>query len=629
MSFNFISTRPYSEITYQEENMSSLIKNQIEEDILIIQENWGYLDNNLKKKEYAFNYWVLSRLYDIDEELIPEMVTDYNDKSIDCFVHYPDSKELFIIQNKYYSEDTLLKRNDVSDFLVSPLVSLNDNKYTRSKELQKIYNSIKDDSEYKIHLHFFVSNNKRSMDADYAIKNFNTTPPVKISPFLRSSIFYLDDIKNLYYGESFKDDITFNYSIKTKVKSNTLRILPEEHDMPDMSKAYFVLTPVYQLFEMYKSSISKNYKLFEDNIREYLGKNSINTGIINTLKDKNDRANFFYYNNGITIICSKIDTSTPNTLKLIQPQIVNGCQTVNSIYEVLNDCPDKDLMEEFKQTFVMVKILLFDEKTKIQKGDKFYKDIVKFNNKQNSINENAFGAKKKVFEKMQSEFENRGFLLMVKPSDKNKFKEKYSSDSELNQITAISNKYTEKIGLSAKSLSDILIPLDKLIQVYMAFVKDEQFAYNKKNAVLNQTSDIYKDYSLKMVETLTHDNLIRLYLIYLKAEKRRAASDDKKTPIPYYLVGFLGRFIKNKKKQNTTLNELFESNNKVFAKLFDYLEKLTNRYKKSYIDSLSSEYNMMIKKPIDEKVLSKEIDILNDIIVDSDAELKKYFESLY
>jgi hypothetical protein len=38
---------------------------------------------------------------------------------------------------------------------------------------------------------------------------------------------------------------------------------------------------------------------------------------------------------------------------------------------------------------------------------------------------------------------------------------------------------------------------------------------------------------------------------------------------------------------------------------------------------------MMIKKPIDEKVLSKEIDILNDIIVDSDAELKKYFESLY
>lgn len=132
-----------------------------------------------------------------------------------------------------------------------------------------------------------------------------------------------------------------------------------------------------------------------------------------------------------------------------------------------------------------------------------------------------------------------------------------------------------------------------------------------------------------MVETLTHDNLIRLYLIYLKAEKRRAASDDKKTPIPYYLVGFLGRFIKNKKKQNTTLNELFESNNKVFAKLFDYLEKLTNRYKKSYIDSLSSEYNMMIKKPIDEKVLSKEIDILNDIIVDSDAELKKYFESLY
>ena len=56
--------------------------------------------------------------------------------------------------------------------------------------------------------------------------------------------------------------------------------------------------------------------------------------------DSEDRKNFFYYNNGITIVCSHMSSSrtTPSGLQfeVNNPQVVNGCQTVSTIYEALN-----------------------------------------------------------------------------------------------------------------------------------------------------------------------------------------------------------------------------------------------------------------------------------------------------
>jgi len=609
-------------------NIMEQFREQIAEDIKLIQKDWIDLDHNIRKNEYAFNYWVLSRLYDVDEQLIPDMITEYNDKSIDCYVHYEDSKELFIIQNKYYGETVVTARNAVNDFLLAPLICLYENNYKKSKELQKIFNSIKGDPEYKIHLHFNVTNTKRGLDSQQSIKNINNNPPIKINAFIHAEIHYLDNICDLYYGLSFKDNKSFNFTIKTKVRGTTLRILPEQYELHEMSQAYYILTPVSQLYSMYKKSIDIKYPLFEENIREYLGKNTINKEIINTLKSKTDRSNFFYYNNGITIICSKVGTPSGNSLELFQPQVVNGCQTINSIFEVLDDYTIEEIEEEFRQTFVMVKVLLFDEKTKILKSDKFYKDIVKYNNKQNSINENAFGARKEVFENLQSEFRERGFLLLVKPSDKNIFHKSISDESDLNLLFKKANSYGNPIGIKFNKLTDLFIPLEKLLQVYIAFMKDGYYAFTKKDALLKQTSEIYRDYSLKISETLTYNSLIHLYLIYLKADKSRYASNsiDKKNYIPYYLIGFFGKFFKDKKKADQILNNLFKENNLIFEKLFEYLQKLTTRYKKVFIETSGTEYNIMIKRPIDYKILDKEIETINDIAMDGD--LKKYFESL-
>lgn len=55
-------------------------------------------------------------MYSLDEEMIPSCITDIQDKGIDCFVHYEDTKELYLIQNKYYDANTNVDRNEVSDF---------------------------------------------------------------------------------------------------------------------------------------------------------------------------------------------------------------------------------------------------------------------------------------------------------------------------------------------------------------------------------------------------------------------------------------------------------------------------------------------------------------------------------
>lgn len=130
------------------------------------------MDDKLSNDEYAFNYWILNKIYNIDEEIIPNYVTDINDKGIDCYVHYEDTKELYLIQNKYYSASTVVSRNDVSDFLYTPLKILLKGNYKKSSELQKIFDRAITDSEYKIYLHFYITNDYTSMDIETLFDEF-------------------------------------------------------------------------------------------------------------------------------------------------------------------------------------------------------------------------------------------------------------------------------------------------------------------------------------------------------------------------------------------------------------------------------------------------------------------------
>ncbi|CDA18783.1 abortive phage infection [Ruminococcus sp. CAG:488] len=613
----------------------TLFKEQIQEDINIIKDQWGFVDSNLDNDAYAFNYWILSRIFGLDEEIIPEYITEYSDKGIDCYVHFEENKELYIIQNKYYQDDTAVTRSSVSDFLTSPLTLLKSNRYKKSENLQNIFNKIKDDPDYKICFHFYATTNNKSGDIESLIKDFNNGKH-SISCFVNSSYFDLSSLYELYYGKNYKPDINFEYKLGT-VNKGTFASLREEYGVDGLYEAYYIITPVYEIYKMLLAAEEKGYSIFEKNIREYLGKSSVNNGIVETLRSESERKNFMYYNNGITVICQEVQTPYQDTnrklriLPLVNPQIVNGCQTVSSIKKVLENAGG-NVENEFKNVYVMLKTLVIDNPENTD-NKTFYNNVVKYTNKQNAISDKAFTSNMDVFYRMQEEFLKRGFILLVKPSDNNKFKETLSQ-AEKGKLIQKANCFIDCIGDCSKygitSYSDICVPLEKLLQVFLAFIKTGYVAFTKKNLVLVQGKELFDEYCSNIHSYLTCDNMIKLYYFYKTAEhEQKKDSIDKRTPIPYYMIGFLGTLIGEKNSENiqASLNALFGDKD-TCHEAYKYLRAICKNYRRMYesahIMDGSGDYNTMIKKPIDESCLKLAIGNVDDFGWESIKQWRNY-----
>ena len=587
-----------------------MFRAQIAEDISSITDQWSYIDSNLAKPAFAFNYWILSRIYNIDEEIIPEFITEYSDKGVDCYVHFEESKELFIIQNKYYSEDTPISRPDVADFLKTPLALLKSNNYKKSPTLQNLFNKVKDDPEYKLSFHFFHTVQNKNKDINELIKDFNRLDQGLLC-MVSASIMGIEELYSLYYGKNFSEDVQFTYDLGT-INKGTFASLREEYGIESLYEAYYIVTPVVQIYKMLCAAEKKGYPLFEKNIREYLGENIVNNGIVETLKNPVERKNFMYYNNGITVICQKIKASQQDSsrglrmIPLVNPQIVNGCQTVSSIKKVLENIDDGVLENDFKNVFVMLKALVIDN-PEDQRNKDFYNNVVKYTNKQNAISEKAFVSNIDVFYRLQIEFEKRGFLLLVKPSDKNRYKSKFTQKDKADLIKK-ANQQVANIDVMLATFADIQIPLEKMLQVFIAFVKSGYFAFTKKNLVLKQGNELFDTYCSQIQNYLTIENMINVFCLYKKAENERKTSEDQRTPIPYYVIGFLGSLVDQTSWESIqrSLNRIF-SEKAVCSEAYRYLVAISKNYKRSYAnnhpDNGEGEYNVMIKRAVEEKLL--------------------------
>ncbi len=281
-------------------------------------------------------------------------------------------------------------------------------------------------------MELYVTNNNRNEQILKSISEFNTKHINYVA-----KIFYLNDIKERYYGEVVRHKKELKVVIDTIVKGTILNINNSNYKLKNIIDARYVFTPITTIYRIYREALENQYPIFDKNIREYLGNTGVNKNIINTLKNKEERINFFYYNNGITLICNDMSSiKTQNSIlnrnacfTVTNPQIVNGCQTVNSIYEVLKDIDPSELENEFKDVFVMLKVLQIDNTN--EKENQLYKEIVKYNNSQNSIDEKTFVSNTALFQRLQIEFEKKGFLLLIKQSNKNQFKNTYKQITTL------------------------------------------------------------------------------------------------------------------------------------------------------------------------------------------------------
>lgn len=93
--------------------------------------------------------------------------------------------------------------------------------------------------------------------------------------------------------------------------------------------------------------------LFDSNVRDYMGMNSVNEDIYSSLQH-ND-ADFWWLNNGITIL-ARHSVNVGNALRIQDVQIVNGLQTSQTIFEYFSKNPT---VEENRS--VMIKIISQDD----------------------------------------------------------------------------------------------------------------------------------------------------------------------------------------------------------------------------------------------------------------------------
>lgn len=87
-----------------------------------------------------------------------------------------------------------------------------------------------------------------------------------------------------------------------------------------------------------------NESAFDDNVRMFLGDSTkINDKIIATAESPTEKENFYYYNNGITILCAlcKEGLSSKTTFTIDDIQIVNGSQTIHNLAHLCKGDPTK------------------------------------------------------------------------------------------------------------------------------------------------------------------------------------------------------------------------------------------------------------------------------------------------
>lgn len=171
-----------------------------------------------------------------------------------------------------------------------------------------------------------------------------------------------------------------NFVQKTMEVETDLKALKVDLYENSKYESYLSVVPGNFIFDIYDKF---GKKLLEQNVRTFLGKKgNVNKGIRNTIILNSDM--FFAYNNGITATASNVDWDEKNgrIKKIYDLQIVNGGQTVSSIYSTKK--VDKAGLDGI---FVQMKLSVIKEKLE---ENNFVSKVAEYANAQNKVSQADF-----------------------------------------------------------------------------------------------------------------------------------------------------------------------------------------------------------------------------------------------
>lgn len=248
-----------------------------------------------------------------------------------------------------------------------------------------------------------------------------------------------------------------------------------------------------------------DYSLLYDNVRGFLGDTKYNKNIIETLKFNHQY--FFMFNNGITLTAEKVDCEPKNSGKkylfaIENFQIVNGGQTIRSIYNFLNENDDSEKLTKLRGAYVLIRIF------KINKDDPLQNSIAEFTNSQNAISDVDLKSIDRIQIQLEKYFSEIDILYARKSGDLGKISKNYLFRISMEKLAQI---LYSAIGYPDRATNQKI----RLFQDYYDQIfKSDKFSFENCKIQAEQFVEIEKTYKINKTKYKGTDQKI-FYVIYI------------------------------------------------------------------------------------------------------------------
>lgn len=265
-----------------------------------------------------------------------EIITSDQIETLDC--PKGSSLQFIIIQSKNtlsFGEDAIMKWKTISDNLLEMSTDIDKYKERYSEGIRDVFSLFRNAMRKLI-----TKQPKVSFEYYYATLGIDIHPNVKAQAEELKEI-----VRNKYPSAKVSvkfvtaDELMLLYNSDPDV--NITITLADQAITLGKKNEYVTLINIANYYKFITDSSGNLLKgIFESNVRDYQGSNSVNSCIANTLKNKNSE-DFWWLNNGITILSDKITPVTSKELSVDNPEIVNGLQTSTEIYNYFSENKDK------------------------------------------------------------------------------------------------------------------------------------------------------------------------------------------------------------------------------------------------------------------------------------------------
>ena len=309
------------------------------------------------------------------------------------------SIQLYIIQAKTelsFGEDAIMKWKTTSDNLLRFDNLLNTYQTRYTERVLSFFQNFKD-----LRIKLLTSKVRLSFKFVYvAIAN-------ELHPNVQSQADELcTQVHNLFPGATTNVSVDFiNASrlmelINTQSTQSFCLPLVENPIAAGDRKDFVALVNLAQFYSFITDEAGSLRKyIFESNVRDYQGHNNVNNEIRRTLSEDTIE-DFWWLNNGVTILANDISQATPRQLLITDPEIVNGLQTSNEIYQFFKEHPEK-LAEEHRNILLRI----------IVPGDETSRDrIILSTNSQTAIPPVALRSTDPIHRQIEMYFKTRGLF---------------------------------------------------------------------------------------------------------------------------------------------------------------------------------------------------------------------------